>query len=246
MKILALLAGALALAGLGGTSFATTPAPSSGSILLAQGDDDEMGDEGMDDEGPDDEGPGDEGPGGDGPGAPGGSSGGPNVQGNPDEVPDSEDMEAAEAEVRRQLGTARAQIRRHGNRIIVRFGADILFSFDRYDVTNEGTAAARAIARFMLRRRRTTVEVNGHTDTRGSHEYNETLSANRARAVAHIMIAAGVDPSRIRATGHGEEQLAVQTPDETKEIRNRRVEIVILGLGKHRRPHRRHRPHRGG
>jgi outer membrane protein OmpA-like peptidoglycan-associated protein len=163
------------------------------------------------------------------------------VADNPDEVPDSDDIESAEAEVRRQLGTARAQIRRHGHRIVVSFGADILFSFDRYDVSNEGAAAARTLARFMLRRKRTTVEVAGHTDTRGSHAYNETLSANRARAVADIMVAAGVSPSRIRAMGYGETQLAVQTPDETKEIRNRRVEIVIQGFGKGRRHIRRHR-----
>jgi outer membrane protein OmpA-like peptidoglycan-associated protein len=234
MKVLALLVGALALAGIGGTTTFAAPASLSGPILLAQGDDEEMGDQGADDEGPGDEGPGDEGP-----------SGGPGVEGNPDEVPDSEDMAAAEAEVRRQLGAARAQIRRHGNRIVISFEAGILFSFDSYEVTNEGTAAARAIAQFMLRRKRTTAEVNGHTDTRGSHAYNETLSANRARAVAEIMIAAGVDPSRIVATGYGEERLAVQTGDEVKEIRNRRVEIVLQGLGKGRRGHRPHRRHRG-
>jgi outer membrane protein OmpA-like peptidoglycan-associated protein len=228
MKLFTLLAGALAIAGLAAGPSFSAPTSASGPIVLAQGDDEE-GDEGMNDEGPDDSGP----------------SSGPNVEGNPDEVPDSDDMAAAEAEVRRQLGAARAQIRRHGNRIVILFEAGILFSFDRYDVTNEGTAAARAIAAFMVKRRRATAEVNGHTDTRGSHAYNETLSANRARAVAQIMVAAGVDPSRIKATGYGEERLAVQTGDEVKEIRNRRVEIVLHNLGKGgRRGNRHNRRHR--
>jgi outer membrane protein OmpA-like peptidoglycan-associated protein len=249
MKILVLLAGALALAGMGGTGVLAAAPNGSTAIVVAQGDDEGPGDEGMGDEGPGDEGPGDEGPGDEGPGDEGPGAGSGNDTGdNPDVVPDSEDMDAAEAEVREQLRNARVEIRRRGNRLIVNMGADILFSFDSYEVSNEGTAAARALSRFMEKRRRATVEINGHTDTRGSHQYNETLSANRARAVADIMVEAGVDPGRIRATGYGETRPAVQTGDEVKEIRNRRVEVVINPGQRHGpRPHpRRHRRHRGG
>jgi outer membrane protein OmpA-like peptidoglycan-associated protein len=231
MKVLALLLGALALAGAGSaTALAADEFPAR-PILVAQGDDE------SDDEGDDSEGMGED---------EGSTSSGGGVEGNPDVVPDTDDMDAAEAEIRRQLRDARMNVIRRGNLLVVSMGADILFSFDSYAVSNEGTAAARALARVLNRHRRTTVEVNGHTDTRGSHAYNDTLSDNRARAVAQILVATGVTPSRITANGYGEERLAVQTPDETKEIRNRRVEIVIHGLKPrphHRRPHR--RGHRG-
>jgi len=161
---------------------------------------------------------------------------------NPDVVPDA-DMDAAEREIRQQLHDARVNVIRRGNLLVVSMGADILFTFDSYDVSNEGTAAARALARILVRRPRATVEVNGYTDTMGTPDYNDQLSANRARAVADIMVANGVDPARITAHGFGETHLAVETGDEVKEIKNRRVEIVLHlgrhGLGRH---HPRHSP----
>ena len=166
---------------------------------------------------------------------------------NPDEVPDS-DVEAAEREIRQQLHDARMEIRRRGKQIVVSMGADILFTFDSYQVSNEGTAAARALAGYLVKHRRTTVEVNGYTDTRGTPQYNDTLSQNRANAVAQIMIQAGVDASRVTPHGFGETNLAVETPDETKEIKNRRVEVVLHFAGRHARPGRHHprRPHHRG
>lgn len=166
---------------------------------------------------------------------------------NPDVVPDTEDMDQAEADIRRQLRNARVQIVRRGGNLIVSMGSDILFTFDSYEVSNEGTAAAKVLAQVLAKHRRSTAEVNGYTDTRGTPQYNQTLSENRANAVAEIMMANGVDESRITTHGYGETSLAVQTPDETKEIKNRRVEIVIhpgkRGLGHVRRGHRNRRGH---
>lgn len=165
---------------------------------------------------------------------------------NPDVAPDTEDMDAAEAEIRRQMHDARMQIIRRGGNLVVSMGSDILFTFDSYEVTNEGTAAAKVLAQVLVRHRKSTVEVNGYTDTRGTPAYNQTLSENRANAVAEILEANGVPQARITTHGFGETSLAVQTPDETKEIKNRRVEIVIhpgrRGLGHVKGHGRRNRP----
>ncbi len=67
--------------------------------------------------------------------------------------------------------------------------------------------------------------VVGHTDTKGTNEYNFSLSIKRAEVVKEILINNGVKQSSIKILGKGEESLAVYTPDDTKQPVNRRVEI---------------------
>ncbi len=72
--------------------------------------------------------------------------------------------------------------------------------------------------------------IEGHTDTAGTPEANRLLSEQRAQAVVtYITSHFGVEPTRLIAVGKGEEGLAVQTPSQTPEPRNRRVVVVNLG-----------------
>ena len=87
---------------------------------------------------------------------------------------------------------------------------------------------ARALASPQLAAFRFRIE--GHTDTVGSRQLNQSLSERRAQAVRDALIARhGIPPARLEAIGLGEQQLLVQTPDETAEPRNRRVQILNLG-----------------
>ncbi len=67
--------------------------------------------------------------------------------------------------------------------------------------------------------------VIGHTDTKGTKNYNLSLSIKRAEVVKEILIKYGINQNNIKILGKGEELLAVDTPDETKQPANRRVEI---------------------
>ena len=67
--------------------------------------------------------------------------------------------------------------------------------------------------------------VIGHTDTKGTNKYNLSLSIKRAEVVKEILINYGINQSSIKILGKGEESLAVDTPDDTKQPANRRVEI---------------------
>ena len=72
--------------------------------------------------------------------------------------------------------------------------------------------------------------IEGHTDTVGTRPYNKELSDRRATAVVDYL--AGnfhVDRGRMQAIGMGEDGLLVQTPDQTPEQRNRRVQVVNVG-----------------
>lgn len=68
--------------------------------------------------------------------------------------------------------------------------------------------------------------VAGHTDTVGGTEYNRTLSLHRARAIAQYFRRKGLSIA-VYYAGFGEEALAVGTPDETDEPKNRRAEYLI-------------------
>ncbi len=67
--------------------------------------------------------------------------------------------------------------------------------------------------------------VVGHTDTKGTKNYNFSLSIKRAEVVKEILVNYGINQSSIKILGKGEESLAVNTPDNTKQPANRRVEI---------------------
>ena len=72
--------------------------------------------------------------------------------------------------------------------------------------------------------------IEGHTDTVGDAATNQTLSEQRAAAAASFLEQKfGIDAARLETVGLGEKDLAVATPDNTPEARNRRVHIVNLG-----------------
>lgn len=73
-------------------------------------------------------------------------------------------------------------------------------------------------------------KIVGHTDTVGAPATNQALSEQRANAVkSYLESKFGIADTRLQASGVGEADLAVATPPNTPEPRNRRVEIVNLG-----------------
>ncbi|MDB5413330.1 MAG: hypothetical protein JWR10_1665 [Rubritepida sp.] len=72
--------------------------------------------------------------------------------------------------------------------------------------------------------------IEGHTDTVGDAALNMSLSQKRADAVREFLLSRfNVAPDRLSSAGMGEGQLLVQTPDQTAEARNRRVQVVNVG-----------------
>lgn len=102
----------------------------------------------------------------------------------------------------------------------------VYFSFDSAEVLPESQTIIEANARKLTKSSRTVTQLEGHTDERGSREYNIALGERRANAVRQAMIAMGVAPQQIRIVSYGEERPAAAGSDEQSYALNRRVEIV--------------------
>ncbi len=109
----------------------------------------------------------------------------------------------------------------------VPFSASLYFLLDQTVFTPESAREADGIYQQVRAQKADQVILIGHTDTSASDSYNDALSLRRAEKVKQELIAAGVTADTIRISGRGETDLFVSTPDETVEVRNRRVEITI-------------------
>ena len=95
-------------------------------------------------------------------------------------------------------------------------------TLSQQSATTVGEAAG--VAKSMPNAR---VAVTGFTDTDGSPAYNQQLSLRRADAVKNALMRNGIAPQAITVNGSGEAGLLIETPDQTKNEKNRRVQIVV-------------------
>ncbi|MDG4595875.1 MAG: peptidoglycan-associated lipoprotein Pal [Candidatus Contendobacter sp.] len=102
----------------------------------------------------------------------------------------------------------------------------VYFSFDSAEILPESQAIISKNARVLTGNTRIITQLEGHTDERGSREYNIALGERRANAVRQAMIAMGVSPQQIRVVSYGEERPAAAGQSEQSYALNRRVEIV--------------------
>ncbi len=102
----------------------------------------------------------------------------------------------------------------------------IYFDYDQSDIKDEYKAIITAHARYLASHPGARVILQGHTDERGSREYNIGLGERRARAVRRMLLLLGVTDGQIKVISYGEERPAQAGHDETAWRRNRRVEIV--------------------
>jgi peptidoglycan-associated lipoprotein len=102
----------------------------------------------------------------------------------------------------------------------------IYFEFDSSTVSSEYTDVLRAHGEFLATHPEYQVIVEGHTDERGSREYNLALGERRAQAVAQILKLNGAAADQVQVTSYGEEQPAASGHNEQAWAQNRRAELV--------------------
>jgi len=107
----------------------------------------------------------------------------------------------------------------------------VFFDWDRSNLSSQALNTIQQAATAFKTRGGARVTATGHTDTSGSEAYNMALSLRRANTVKDALVKEGVPATAITTVGRGEAGLLVQTGDQVREPQNRRVEIVVGGMG---------------
>lgn len=102
------------------------------------------------------------------------------------------------------------------------------FHFDSAELTEEAKAILKPIATaHHTYHGDVDVLISGHTDSQGSAKYNQTLSQQRAEAVAAFLVENGCDASKLTAIGYGESQAIADNATKEGRAKNRRVELSV-------------------
>ncbi len=137
-------------------------------------------------------------------------------------------MDRQEQELRRRTEGTGVVVERQGDELILTMPSGITFAHDSSDIQAQFQPVLNEVAQTMIAYPSTLIDVHGHTDSTGTHQYNQALSERRAQSVGSYLSARGVQPVRIATQGHGETRLLVN-PERSEADRqaNRRVEIRI-------------------
>ena len=107
----------------------------------------------------------------------------------------------------------------------------IYFEYDMDELRDDARATLDANLPLLTLNKQLRVRISGHSDERGSDEYNIALGRRRAETTKRYLTDRGIDAARIETTSFGRERPAVQGTSEEAWSRNRRAEFEIITGG---------------
>jgi outer membrane protein OmpA-like peptidoglycan-associated protein len=134
-------------------------------------------------------------------------------------------MDKQAEEMQKVLGDA--EVKRVGEGIVIEFRDKVLFGFDRADLTAQAKTNLDKLTNILQKYPDTNIEVLGHTDSKGTDNYNQSLSERRASSVSTYIRTQGVNSSRLSTRGLGESDPKTSNDTDAGQAENRRVEFVI-------------------
>lgn len=125
-----------------------------------------------------------------------------------------------------------AKVERVEEGIKVEFNEKILFQFSKADLGDSAKKNLNSLINVLNKYPNTNIEIQGHTDSRGSDDYNMGLSVRRANSVRDYLRQNGIDISRMTTKGFGESAPAYSNDTDEGMAQNRRVEFIITANDK--------------
>lgn len=120
-----------------------------------------------------------------------------------------------------------AKVERVGEGIVVEFSSAVLFGFDKSDLSTEAKTNLDKLVTVLNTYPDTDLEIQGHTDSKGTEAYNQTLSEKRSATVSSYLASKNIASSRLTTRGFGETAPKYDNSTPEGQAQNRRVEFLI-------------------
>ncbi len=120
-----------------------------------------------------------------------------------------------------------AKVERVEEGIIVEFSSAVLFGFDQSNLSSSAQKTLDDLIIILKRYPDTDLEIQGHTDNKGTEKYNQALSERRASTVSNYLSSHGIPLERLSTIGYGLTKPKYSNDTEEGRAQNRRVEFLI-------------------
>ncbi len=121
-----------------------------------------------------------------------------------------------------------AKIERVGEGIKITFDSGLLFDVNQYDLRAASRDNLAKLAVILNKYPDTNILIEGHTDSTGAKDYNQTLSERRARSVSAYLAQLEVQSARFTVMGYGPDQPVATNDTVEGRQQNRRVDLAIM------------------
>ncbi len=139
-------------------------------------------------------------------------------------------MDRQEARLRKTLRETGVRVERDGDNINLIMPSNITFVTDGHDLNADFYEVLDSVILVLKEFNQTIIVSAGHTDSRGSDEYNQSLSERRANSVAQYLLDQGVLEARLETVGFGEKAPVADNGNAEGRSLNRRVELSLLPI----------------
>jgi outer membrane protein OmpA-like peptidoglycan-associated protein len=134
-------------------------------------------------------------------------------------------MDKQAAEIKKTVPDAKVE--RVGEGIVVEFSSNVLFGYDKSNLSDDAKINLDKLVLVLNNYADTDIECQGHTDSKGTLNYNQNLSEKRASAVSNYLYTRGINSSRVNIKGFGETVPKYDNETADGRAQNRRVEFLI-------------------
>ncbi|GHT64592.1 hypothetical protein AGMMS50222_05680 [Endomicrobiia bacterium] len=136
----------------------------------------------------------------------------------------TQDVESSDSAEAKTIAAPTSELSTKGDSDVSMDFKTVHFAFDKSDLTDDALETLKENAKYLKDNSELTITIEGHTDNRGTSEYNLALGQRRADKVKEYYVQLGVANDRIKTTSYGREKPVDTDKNESAYSRNRRAE----------------------